>query len=311
MRRVVLAGVTLVVAAGCGGAPTAQANLPPADSEPVYDASTDKLILQDNFDRYSGILSGALPFTSRYPTYRALGVANQQIRLDSAVTLIPGRSGSGEAIRLAYGNPGGASDIIVGPETRLGGVGAWDGTLPQVAGPYSHFFFTTWIRFSPGADPSAYDDSGVKGIMLWHTGNQRYEAPPHKLKDYNGARYRETRWDVGPPHPPNYTTGLNHWKTANGEAPVFSQFADGNWHRSTQEIYAGDPSGHKGERWWLDGVLVFDNMDTVGDLHWGNDYTFTYPISHWMVFGNYINGATAANSPSFTVDFDDWIAWTR
>jgi hypothetical protein len=279
--------------------------------EPTYNSATDKLILQDNFDGYSGILSGASPFTRRYTTYRALGLANQSVRLDSVVTLVPGRNGSGQAIRLAYGSPGGASDIIVGPETQLSSVGSWNGTLPQVAGPYSHFFFTTWIRFSPGADPASYNDSGVKGIMLWHTGNQRYEAPPHTLKDYNGGRYAQTRWDAGPPHPPNYTTGLNHWRTANGEAPIFAPFADGNWHRSTQEVYAADPSGHKGERWWLDGVLVFDNMDNVGDLHWGADYTYTNAITHWMVFGNYVTASTAAHSPFFTVDFDDWIAWTR
>ena len=147
--------------------------------------------------------------------------------------------------------------------------------------------------------------------MLWHTGNQRYQHSPHTIKDYTGGRYAETRWDAGPPHPPNVTTGLNHWRTADGQAPRFAPYADGNWHRFTVEVYAGDPSGRKGERWWLDGVLVFDNMDNVGNLSWGTDYTYTYPITHWMVFGNYIRGYIGGASPPFTVDFDDWTAWTR
>ena len=142
--------------------------------------------------------------------------------------------------------------------------------------------------------------------------------------DYVGGRYNETRWDVGPPHPPNgtigvithNTTGLNHWRTPDGGAPKFAQFADGNWHRFTVELYAGDVSGHRGERWWMDGVLMFDNVDNVGDFHWndvngGNDYTYLYPVAYWMVFGNYANGATSSASPQFTVDFDDWIAWTK
>ena len=58
-------------------------------------------------------------------------------------------------------------------------------------------------------------------------------------------------------------------------------------------------------------MLVFDNMDNVGNLSWGADYTYTNAITHWMVFGNYVTGGTAAQSPFFTVDFDDWIAWTR
>ena len=311
-----------------------------APGEPVYNSATDKLILTDNFDSYTGILTGSPSFVSKYPDYRAVDRNDSIVSLDRYVSLAPGRGGSGNALRLAYGNPAvagssstldGASDIVVGPSGRLSRIGGWNGTLPEQAGPYVHFMFTTWIRFSPGANPAGgpgNGDSGVKGFMFWHDGNQRYENPPHRLKDYNGGRYPDTRWDASSGHPPNYTTGLNHYKTANGEAPVFSQYADGNWHRFTVELYPRDNqvtphlyAGHQGERIWIDGVLVFDNVDNLGfngDVTtvngcppWGADYCYTAGVTHWMVFGNYVNGLTANNSPAFYVDFDDWIAWTR
>ena len=282
-------------------------------SEPSYSSATDKLLVRDDFESYSGITTGDLPFTRHYPAYRALGDQDQPIPLDSVVSLTTGHGDSGHALRLTYGGSSGASDIIVGPDSRLERAGQLDGTLPEVAGPYTHFYFTTWIRFSPGADPAGYDASGVKGIMLWHTGNQRYQAAPHRLIDYSGdSDFADTRWDVGPPHPPNATTHLNHWKTADGAAPHFSAYTDGNWHRFTVEMYAtDDPAGHRGERLWLDGVLMFDNVDNVGDLSWGTDYDYSHPVTHFMVFGNYIRGSIAALSPLFTVDFDDWTAWTN
>jgi hypothetical protein len=330
IRRSVWLGSALVcvIVAACGdAAPTSPQSvradstsgaLAPLTPEPAYDAATDKLIVQDDFNGYTGIASGAAAFTARYPNYRAVDLSDRVVPLTNYVSLVPGRGGSGQAVRLAYGGTTGASDIIVGTEGRLGRVGSWNGTLPQVAGPYSHFYFSTWIRFSPGADPAgntrgSCGDCGVKGVMLWY-GSERYQSSPHRIEDYHGDRYPETRWDVGPPHPPNtgqYGTGLNQWKTADGAAPKFAPYADGNWHRFTQEVYAADPSGHKGERWWLDGVLVFDNVDNVGDVHWGNDYTYTNPITHFMVFGNYVTGAQASIEPFFTVDFDDWTAWTK
>ena len=277
-------------------------------AEPSYTGS-DKLIAVDNFDSYTAITGAGTTFTSRYPIYRVLDKSDSSVPISNLVSLVSGRTGN--AVRLSYGGANGASDIIVGTEGRLDSIGQWNGTLPEVAGPYSHFLFTTWIRFSPGADPGADPiGSGVKGVMFWHTGNQRYQHSPHRLMDYVGGRYNETHWDVGPPHPPNSTTGLNHWKTFDGRAPTFAPYADGNWHRFTTEVYAGNPT-HQGERWWLDGVLVFDNVDNVGNLNWGTDYTYTYPITHWMVFGNYARGTVAAASPAFTVDFDDWTAWTN
>jgi len=296
-------------------------------SEPSYNPGTQSLIDNESFDGFSTIANGGTQFASKYPVYRVIApnltgtLANAES--NGVVTLTTGRGGTGKALELKYAGATGAEDIIVGPETRLSSIGALNGVLPQVAGPYTHFFFQTWIRFSAGADPGlAPNGGGVKGVMLWHNGNQRYQHSPHTISDYYWTGYPETRWDAGPPHPPNnwtHGTHLNHWRTANGEAPYFAPYADGNWHRFTTESWVGpDPIAHRGERWWLDGVLVFDNMDNVGNpCSWSNDptntscdYNYTNPITHWMVFGNFGNAANAAAVPTFTVDFDDWIAWT-
>jgi len=310
MLAILVPLIPVLLASACSE-PTGRAQLlvPSEVPEPTYGAATDRLIVRDDFDAYTGIASGASPFTARYPAYRTLGPTDNVVPISSVVSLVPGRSGN--AIRLAYGGQTG-SDIIVGTEGRLGRVGGWNGTLPEVAGPYSHFYFTTWIRFSPGANPSTDPyGAGVKGVMLWHNGGQRYQHSPHVIKDFDGGRYAETRWDAGTPHPPNATTGYNHWRTADGAAPRFAPYADGDWHRFTVELYAGDRSGNRGERWWLDGVLVFDNMNNVGSVSWGSDYTYTNPVTHWMVFGNFVNGRASQAVRPFTVDFDDWIAWTK
>lgn len=276
---------------------TIRLSVPAIIDEPVYNPATQLLIITDSFDQYATIANAI----NAYPINR-----NTQF-----MELVTGRGGVGKAIRLNYAGVSGADDILFGPEGRLSAIGTWNGELPQVPAPYTHFHFTTWIRFSAGADPGIDPfGSGVKGIMLWHNGGQRYQHSPHKLRGYHGERYAETRWDVGPPHPPNTITGLYHWKTPDGEAPIFAPYADGNWHRFTVEVYAGHPV-HRGERLWLDGVLVFDNMDNIGttDYGTGTDYTYTNAIAYWHVFGNFVNSGAAQAVPFFTVDFDDWRAW--
>ena len=264
----------------------------PGNSEPVYDPATQSLILRDDFNGYANRAA----MMSAYPVGR----------FTEYVQLITGRGGSGGAARLSYG-VGGAYDILFGPETRLDRVGGWNGTLPQKAGPYTHFFFSTWFRFSAGADPAANNSSGIKGFMFWHNGPEvggRYQNAINQLNEDGRTR--------GPrgANPDNAQSGFNLYKTPDGRAPLFSTIADGQWHRFTIELYAGgDPSGHKGERYWVDGTLIYDDIDLpIGQGTSADHYNYTYPVRHWMVFGNFVD--ESARSPFFTFDVDDWMAWT-
>lgn len=261
---------------------------PPAvgSGEPTYSSAQHALVLQDDFNRYT--------------TWAAVQNAYPVGRGTEFGELTTGRTGN--AVRLKYGI-GAAEDIIFGPETRLGAVGRWNGTLPEKRGPYTHFFFTTWFRTSPGANPTQNDASGIKGFMFWHTNNQRYQNAINSLSQSGGAR--------GPKgaNPDNAQTGLNLYKTADGKAPLWSTYADGNWHRFTIEIYAGnDPSGLRGESYWVDGQLIYSDVGINVAGGKAGHYDYAYPVTHWMVFGNFVNGS--ARSGFFTIDFDDWMAWT-
>jgi hypothetical protein len=264
---------------------------PTGSGEPVFSATTQSLIVRDDFN-----------YTSRSAMMSAYPVG----RFTEYVDLVAGRAGSSGAARLSYG-VGGAYDILFGPEGRLDRVGGWNGTLPQKAGPYSHFYFSTWFRFSAGADPTTNNGSGIKGFMFWHNGPEvggRYQNAINQLNQDGRAR--------GPKgaNPDNAQSGFNLYKTSDGRAPLFSTLADGQWHRFTIEIYAGaDPSGHKGERYWIDGQPIYDDVDLpIGQGTTADHYNYNYAVRHWMLFGNFVT--EGAVSPFFTLDVDDWMAWT-
>jgi hypothetical protein len=293
MRRrfmVSMASVLAVaVALACNGA---SRTISPSDAalgegEPTY-VTHQSLIVRDDFDQYASI-GAAL---NAYPANRGTEFTE----------LTTGHGGSGKAMRLKYGI-GGADDIIVGPEGRLSQAGGWNGTLPQKAGPYTHFFFTAWFRFSAGANPAANDGSGVKGFMFW-TGSGRYQNAINQLSADGQTRGPKAA------NPNNAQSGMNLYKTPDGRAPLFSSYADGQWHRFTIEIYAGnDRSGHRGERYWVDGSLIYSDIDMrVGTGTAADHYDYSLPITHFMVFGNFVSAS--ARSPFFTFDIDDWMAWT-
>ena len=301
-------------------------NPPLGESEPSYNPATDALIDNESFDAFSSYASeGGNELRDKYPTGRVTWPSGDftfphpDAETDGIVTLVsPGRGGSGKALRLKYGGADGGSDILVGTEGRLGSIGGLDGTLPEVAGPYTHIIFQSWFRTSVGADPSNFNDSSVKGFMLWNVNSDRWEIRPTLLR-YRFTRWPDPRWGFDGGYPENDFTGHDHWKTADGFPELWSPYNDGNWHRFTWELYHdGDPSGRIGTRVWLDGVLIFDNVDDVltgnnpDGIPWSDDIR-TYDlghVSHWYVWGNYVDAEVALLSAQFTIDFDDWLAWT-
>jgi len=302
MRRVHYVGRLAAIAFLVGGiscssdvSAAKSSSVPPppltGSGEPVYDPASQSLILTDNFDQYATktALMNAYPIDRNFLEYGEL---------------ITGRGGAGHAARLNYGI-GAADDILFGPEGRLGSVGSWNGTLPQKAGPYRHIYFSTWFRVTAGSDPTENDYSGIKGFMMWNTAGARYQNAVNKLSQSGGAR--------GPKgaNPDNATSGFNLYKTPDGKAPLWSTYSDGNWHRFTIEVYAGgDPSGHFGERYWVDGALIYSDIDLhVGTGTLADHYDYASPVSHWMVFGNFVNASARSNPFSF--DVDDWMAWTQ
>lgn len=111
-------------------------------------------------------------------------------------------------------------------------------------------------------------------------------------------------------NPDNATSGLPLYLTPDGKAPLWSSVADGNWHHVTFELFTrGDPSGHFGERYWLDGAAIYSDVDRdVSNLAEAPHYGYAEPITHFAVFGNFVT--PDRRSSHFTLDFDDWAAWT-
>jgi len=103
--------------------------------------------------------------------------------------------------------------------------------------------------------------------------------------------------------------GLDVWKTSDGMARPWSSYNDDSWHRATFELFTGgDPSGHRGARVWVDGSLIYDDVDVdvVAGQQPYEGYSYDDAITHFYVWGNFSTAVSAA----FDLDFDDWIAWT-
>src|SRR5690349_4126179 len=99
------------VSSGDATAPWGRTPATSADAEPVFVRATDQLLVQDDFETYSGITAGDASFAQRYPQYRALDDSDRRLPLDSVVSFVDGRNG-GHALRLSYGGDAGASDIV-------------------------------------------------------------------------------------------------------------------------------------------------------------------------------------------------------
>jgi hypothetical protein len=238
-----------------------------------------------------------------YGSDAALQAAYSDGRNQTYVTRATGRGGTGYAARLSYG-PSTPNDIQFGPApTDLNSIGAWNGTLPEVGGPYDHLYATIRFRSQTGWDPH-----NLKGFMFWHSGGKRYEfgfsnirGTPGSVGCPSGSWYGYT---IGPAEgDANPCSGRDIF-TGDGEVPAWSNYNDGNWHRFTIEIWT-DPSGHRGARVWLDGVLTEDFVDNIPSV-WYSQYQ--YPVTNLYLFGNGWSGQPSTNG---YLDFDDLIMWTN
>jgi hypothetical protein len=331
---------------GSASVTVATAPLPPphGGNEPAYDPAAHYLIADDNLDSFNAFTAenGSPAFRDRYRRGRAAypgGPSNSDLLAtgtadraedDGVLTMVTGRGGSGKAIRLLYGGADGGGDLLVGPTVNdLNSAGELDGTLPEVAGEYEHFYFTCWFRTSPGADPAGANSSSVKGFMFWANFPNRVEWRPARLR-YGGSRWDKPRWTRGGGIPQNASMGVDYWQTDDGYPPLWSNYNDGNWHRLTTEIHAGPavPNSERGQRLWLDGEYIYDDVGRLPKLFdmfghgagkdWnGNDLTggfrwsATPTTEGFSVWGNFVNGDAAKQTTQFTIDFDDWIVWTN
>jgi hypothetical protein len=268
-------------------------------AEPEFDSETDDLIDDEDFDGFDSFANAGATVMDKYVGGRCIwpgnGSGNNDLQNaataaeaedDGIITLVTGRGGTGKAIEFVYAGSTGASDVDQGARGRLDNIGDLDGTLPEVAGPYTHLAWTVWFKASVGAQPAGSNSSSLKGFMQYYgSGSARVEWRPCVLasgSDNHGPAFLSSemrwqghsRWQPGGGWPSNEETMLNSWKTTtdmpfidrDGYPPIWSPddetgyFNDGTWHRFTLVLRQG-PSvadGDKGMAMWLDGHYVFD-----------------------------------------------------
>ena len=216
-------------------------------AEPTYDSATQSLIDNENFDSYTTICTSGTKLSDKYngtdgAKFLYLESRGQEWRnrwdpqheSNGIIALVTGYGGSGNAVRMVYGGVDGLEDGLWGTTAKLDTIGELGGGLPEVAGPYTHIYWSTRFRFSNGANPSEGCSSSTKGFMFYFDPSlsSRWEFRPTTQIGGQNCCNNAQRWNWGGGTAANNVTNHNWWKTSDGQAPIFTQ-GDGNWHNIT------------------------------------------------------------------------------
>ena len=295
---------------------------PPAADEPVFNASTQKLLFQDSFDSYA-TFSDAVANGWRCSN----GSTTEDVTTNpaGACQIVSGMNGTGKAIRLVYDGIANSA----GQEAH-----AWDRQIgDNLAGMPGHTFYVSFnVRITPGAGITL-DSPGhniqIKWLELWnHTGGDRAQF--------------NTQWSLCVNNIPNTLWAFSGNSAANTKCkaqqvrgPWANQGAS-QWHRVTYKYvtqspgsylnYAGVGGARDGvAQMWYDGTLIV----AVGPGYCGvavpgaanvNGYTGQAP--HWcetqdqdqMYVQDYVSLMTlgsvnSSNLWPWTIDYDDMTVW--
>lgn len=182
-----------------------------------------------------------------------------------------GEGGTGCAVSNNFG-PAGSS--------VTGSIGAMDGNLPEVAGPYTDLYVTMWFKVTIGAEPCD-GHNGLKGWQFMEgstwAGGLRTEFKPCNSKQWAGGTQcglspnKETgvwmQWDGGwaSNARTNAGTGDPRWHSGgisdHACGADWTAYNDGNWHRITIAVHGGSiPAAEKGQTVWINGTMVFNSV---------------------------------------------------
>ena len=226
-------------------APTPAPIDPPVSlGEPAFDATKQTMILQDDIEGYSDVVS--MGATSTWNTYPRIVpnpspvTTSQPVQASSNQLISPGHGGTGKAIRMLYdGSYQGSSkfETINLPD------------IPDLATHYMQYYGRVTFA-QPLTGPLA-----VKWFLGWH----KYSST---RVEWN-TRYPSTAYRPGDTNPTIWQVIDQADAPTNGDQPVGPyplKVFDGQWHRFT---YSYRPNTSKGARdgfarMWVDGVKVID-----------------------------------------------------
>jgi len=278
---------------------TEAAQPPPGSDEPTFAPSTDTLIWEDDFDRYTDLQSmGASSNT--YGDRTQDNRDTEDPDTSHYALLMPGRDGAGNRLRsILLDDPGHAQQSSV----WLSPWPASDRYSPESA----TIVFDLWFRVSVGGTPGT---PGCKWFQMWHPGGDRTQVGLDR-----GTTERPL-WGMEPA----LSGGIN--RTQQPVGPYWDELNDAQWHRwallykpNTSWDYP-NPSSRDGMiRVWIDGVKILDySQATVGVVprggrgSWCNqddvdaipDQSVTYLAWPWVFNGTDVG---------FTIDYDDLRWW--
>ncbi|HEV8448921.1 MAG TPA: Ig-like domain-containing protein [Gemmatimonadaceae bacterium] len=225
-------------------------------AEPVFDATQQTMLFDENFDSYTNAMLHPACGSTEVPHrvidhswyYCTTFSTNGGPGVDNGVQVVPGHSGNG----LSFHYDG------ISQESH--GVVTTNGSAPVVG--QKTVFVQYWAKWTPDAGYSlTTKDAGgnwsaivqIKNIMLWH-GNNRLQFDTHS---HSGSC---------PIYGPSYTMIAANDMTQTGcesdspAGPYFGQYADGQWHRWTIQFKPNTASGARDgiARLWIDGQLTND-----------------------------------------------------
>ncbi|HET7188412.1 MAG TPA: Ig-like domain-containing protein [Gemmatimonadaceae bacterium] len=272
----------------------------PVSDEPVFNATTGTVIIQDNFDSYTSVTAmGATPMGTApriAPNPSPLLVSRP---IDASKNqLIPGRNG-GTALRGAF-----TGTYQDGTE--------WEALNVPIPADTATHYFQYWARVTLSAPLT--NTLNVKWFEAWHRTTDRVQWNTHWPDPGHPGANCNTCWQV-------YDQGRATY--GQGDQPVgpdFDQTADGQWHRFT---YAYRPQTRAGARdgfakMWVDGVKIIDisaaTLNVVppgGDKVWcGTQDLDAIAINEGIrvvVWGS----TQTTDTPPWTYDVDDFIWWIK
>jgi hypothetical protein len=281
---------------------------PPANEIPIQnfnegDLASGDSYLYESFDRYGDAQSDIILMAANNNYFASPRTAYVT---DGTYSIVPGRGGSGYAVRTYYDGIDKQADWRT-PHTW--GVGGGFGNYDESRALITQF----WFRW-PDANgimnggkffDMMYNDNGDRIQFSIKTGDPRKwssnagDATKYEAPGYSGR-------EIGHQPIPPYPDAQN----------------DGNWYRATVAYKTNSASFSRDGffRAWVDGTKIVDvSNDTIGVTPpngtepWcdGADVDslgtgFTYQIDFFR-YPNYVNGLTAP----FNIDFDDIKVWTE
>lgn len=238
LRPVLLGAVAVLILCAARSRSGAVATADPEGDMPVFNAGTDTLVYETDFDDIGTLQEqwdNAGAGGEFWPSADPPGIPEEIIT--------PGYNGSSQAIRMNY--PGGAAQFACDWNQGVQGVAIGNAATIHVFEYYARVIFA-----APGLQSG--DTLGVKWAMIRHPTGDRIQWHMHNANSSINCSFTT----AGEPFTLWQTMDLSQFSDCQSWAPIgprIEDVDDGNWHHFVHR-YKCNPNGYS--QMWIDGVKV-------------------------------------------------------